>query len=415
MFRSSKVQFCSVHKSQICLGFCVSNKCTSNSIYCQKCLEENHTDHLDSCKEFEQIKTDLFNSIREKQDHLKKLKEKYLQLNELSQYQINSYEKQIDDIRNMQKKFVTKQYNTVSIQQINILKNQISLETQIEDLNQLNQIEQQIKSLELLKKDFLANQKKKFSSMIIKCLSKGSSYAMMFANILLFLMYIYIFMIGVCILFLIHMDYYDDTKERDRYFSISQSQYFNQANALYQMQNYKEAIDYYNKVINIPKDHAFAYFNKGIALQKLSNFKDALINYNKALNITSQIDEIYIYKGYALNQLKRLEEAIECYDRAIEINVNNDEAYYNKGRALDQLGRHFEAVESYDKAINIKSNNQHYFNSRGLALHNLKQFEQAIKSYDLALLNSINHEILENKANALLNLEKLDKAQEFHE
>ncbi|CAD8203425.1 unnamed protein product [Paramecium octaurelia] len=418
MFNTQKAQNCQLHKSQIYIGFCISNNCPSNFFYCQKCLEQDHRGHIESCKEFGQITKDFTNFIKEKKSHLDKAKEKQIQLQQLGRYQIDAYEKQIDELRNIQRNFSKKKPRSLSNQEIKILKQQYCPDGQIDDLNEVTQMEQLIQSLELMKEDCLKNGRYKLIKNIKNCLSIGGYWCVQIIIISMILLYFFLFLAII----MPWMNY--ESEEQLRYQQAienqsflesfrDQTQYFTIANDLYLKGNYSQAIIYYNKAIHLQQDNASIYFYNGNALAKLYYFELAVQNYNRALKINSDNDVIYMNKGYALTQLKLFNQAIDCYDVAIKINFLNDEAYYNKGKVLHQVKRYREAIESFNIAIHIKSNNQHYYYSKGLTLHKLKEYHQAIESYDCALQISINQEILKNKNNSLLNLDKIDKPQEL--
>ncbi|CAD8202622.1 unnamed protein product [Paramecium octaurelia] len=206
MFNTSKVQICQLHKSQICIGFCVSTKCPQTSIYCQRCLEEDHSDHIESCKQFGQITKDLSISIKEKKDHLDKIREKQIQLSQLNRHQIDAYEKQIKDLRNIQGQFQQKKLNSLSNQQILILKEEHQPDRQLDDLDKLNQIEQLIQSLELIKRICLTNEKQKFTKYMMNFLTKGSSWCIAIFHVIVCIMYIYLFLIGAVVMLLIYVE-----------------------------------------------------------------------------------------------------------------------------------------------------------------------------------------------------------------
>ncbi|GIU71488.1 MAG: hypothetical protein KatS3mg003_0967 [Candidatus Nitrosocaldaceae archaeon] len=135
--------------------------------------------------------------------------------------------------------------------------------------------------------------------------------------------------------------------------------------ALTKLQRYEEAIEAYNKALEINPNYAEAWNNKGYALAKLQRYEEAIEAYNKALEINPNYAEAWNNKGYALDELQRYEEAIEAYNKALEINPNYAEAWNNKGIALDELQRYEEAIEAYNKArIIFDSRNQNEYAER---------------------------------------------------
>ncbi|CAD8162481.1 unnamed protein product [Paramecium octaurelia] len=338
MFNSQKVQICQLHESQICIGFCVSINCSSNSIYCQKCLEQFHEDHIDSCREFGQITKDLSNSIKQKEDHFNKIKEQQIQLHQLSRHQIDAYQEKIDELRNIQRNFQKKNTNLCQIKKSKSQKNN-ALQRDNLIIANFSKMEQLVQSLELRNKDCLINEKK---SKLIKCIMKwlyiGGYWGI---SIIVIYLQIYVFIFGGCLLYVIHIELFNEwqPKQNQTYIELiqNQAQYFDIANDLYLMENYEESIIYYDKAIHLQQGNASSYFYKGNALTKLKFFKAAVANYNKYLKINSEKDAVYLNKGYALTQMKLFYQAIECYDLAIKINFHNDEAYYKKVNHINNI------------------------------------------------------------------------------
>ncbi|MFA5251543.1 MAG: serine/threonine-protein kinase [Phycisphaerae bacterium] len=104
----------------------------------------------------------------------------------------------------------------------------------------------------------------------------------------------------------------------------------------------------------IPKaDEKTAAFwsNKGVNLNTLCLFEEAINCFDKAIQIDLRNAAAWNNKGYSLHSLGRYEDAIHCYDKAIEIDPFFSGAWDNKGNSFQSLGRHQEAVDCFDKAI----------------------------------------------------------------
>ena len=101
-------------------------------------------------------------------------------------------------------------------------------------------------------------------------------------------------------------------------------------------------------------DDAYEWHVKGYSLAfGLGRREEALECYDKAIEIDPKDAATLFNKGLVLGRLDRHEEAVECYDKALEIDPKDVATLYWKGRALGRLGRHKEAVECYDKAVEI--------------------------------------------------------------
>lgn len=119
----------------------------------------------------------------------------------------------------------------------------------------------------------------------------------------------------------------------------------------------QEAVESYDRAIQLSPDYAVAYFNRGIALQKLGQLYKAVESYDKAIQLKSDYAAAYCNRGNALKDYGLPEMAVESYEKAIQIKPDNAEAYSNRGTALQEMGQLDKAVESHEKAIQLKPDN----------------------------------------------------------
>ena len=112
----------------------------------------------------------------------------------------------------------------------------------------------------------------------------------------------------------------------------------------------EEALEYFDKAIQILPTNDFAWGDKGLILDKLGRADEALESFSQAIAIDSKNPITWHNKGLTLIKLKKLEEAIECFDKAIEYNEKYAKAWYNKGRALAMLNKADEGQKCFDTA-----------------------------------------------------------------
>lgn len=103
-------------------------------------------------------------------------------------------------------------------------------------------------------------------------------------------------------------------------------------------QDYKGAIDAFNKAIAINPNHAMAYCSRGIAKGELQDFPGELADYNKAIEIDSMCALAYYNRGCAKHDHQDFAGAIEDYSKAIELRPKDGDAYANRGAAKIALG-----------------------------------------------------------------------------
>jgi tetratricopeptide (TPR) repeat protein len=145
----------------------------------------------------------------------------------------------------------------------------------------------------------------------------------------------------------------------------------------------------YNENPSLPKKGIELNFielnNKGVSLNKLNHYQEALDCYDKALEINPNFSILWCNKGSTYEKLNCNQKAIECCDKALEINPKNSQAWCNKSSALGNLNRNQEALECCDKALENDSHFSLSWYNKGSTLGNLKRYQEALECYDKTL------------------------------
>ena len=150
--------------------------------------------------------------------------------------------------------------------------------------------------------------------------------------------------------------YYDAYVETGRLFALKKNplsiEYFNNAlrinpkstEVIYLVGKYyqdagktKQAVEAYNKLIEIDKQYKDAYYNLGaIEYAKANNPEKAKDFFTQAINIDPQYAEAYFARGVCYEDLKSFDEAIADYKLAVQYRPNYDPAIANLNRLLDK-------------------------------------------------------------------------------
>jgi tetratricopeptide (TPR) repeat protein len=76
---------------------------------------------------------------------------------------------------------------------------------------------------------------------------------------------------------------------------------------------------------------------KGLSLDINGKYKEAIECYDKALEINPESADALNNKGAALDDIGKYEEAIECYEKALKLNPQHSDALYNKTQSLNEI------------------------------------------------------------------------------
>jgi tetratricopeptide (TPR) repeat protein len=184
------------------------------------------------------------------------------------------------------------------------------------------------------------------------------------------------------------------------------------------------------------QNYTNALNNKGLAYYYLGkkeknkqerekNFKEAINCFNKVIEINLELNpknsNAYNNKGSAVLELGWHEEAARCIYKSLELNPINANALNNRGRILANSGKYAEAVEYYNKALEIDKGHREAWNNKGIAIANLanltdeqKYFTDAEKCYDEAIkIDKKFLDALNNKAMLYVSRRKFVKAEEI--
>ncbi|MDD4650764.1 MAG: tetratricopeptide repeat protein [Methanothrix sp.] len=189
-----------------------------------------------------------------------------------------------------------------------------------------------------------------------------------------------------------------------------------------------EAINNYDRVIEINPDYADAWINKGNALHKQSKYDEANKCFDEAISLdpsnaeawVKKYNNIQYYMGRdnattedCLNNASRIcdqdirfdsnnasnwidkgdllfysgdyEEAIKCYEKAVKLDHNNSVGWIGEGDALFYQRKYNEAIKCFTEAINRNPKDPYIWMKKGDALSNLNNTEEAINCYDKAI------------------------------
>jgi len=156
-----------------------------------------------------------------------------------------------------------------------------------------------------------------------------------------------------------------------------------------QTKAYDEALSSYDKAIETAKsDHelSMAWEGRGMGLDLLGRKDEAIEAYNKAVELDSKNADAWIGKGVVLlnqafitNNISLNLEGEKAVDKALEIDPQDPWAWANKGSALLGQKRYEEAIKAYDKALELDPQNPQALDGKAMALETMGRHEEALE------------------------------------
>merc|ERR1719263_104795 len=74
-------------------------------------------------------------------------------------------------------------------------------------------------------------------------------------------------------------------------------------------------------------------------LAKINRFEDALQSFDKAIQLKPDYAMAFNNRGKVLAKINRFEDALQSYDKAIQLNPDDAMAFVNRGIVLHELNR----------------------------------------------------------------------------
>ncbi|MDJ0690559.1 MAG: tetratricopeptide repeat protein [Xenococcaceae cyanobacterium MO_188.B32] len=169
------------------------------------------------------------------------------------------------------------------------------------------------------------------------------------------------------------------------------STYKSLGDALAKQEKFGEAIDAYQKVLELESKNSSIYRAIGHCYNQTNNYREAITNYKKAIALEAN-QPAWVYKnlGNALAKQKQLDEAISNYEKAVEIESENALAYVGLGHLYLQNRQPDKAFDCYLKAVYLKPNVKTSYGKLGYfhgghAELNFNQLDKAIECYRQAI------------------------------
>ena len=204
-------------------------------------------------------------------------------------------------------------------------------------------------------------------------------------------------------------------------------------------QNYlPSAIVDFTKAIELDSTNFLSFFERAGVYYRQKKYDDAYADLTRAIAIDSNQYSLYTGRGALFEVNNEHDKAIKDYSKAISLNPNDYLPYLNRANSLYKLERVDDACNDYVAAQErfrqakltepavlqeitgsisdlCDSTRPSYYYQRGIAFYNLQDYQSALAAYDRGLVHfSNNSMILSFRGNALLALEKYEKAIESY-
>ena len=166
---------------------------------------------------------------------------------------------------------------------------------------------------------------------------------------------------------------------------MSVAEYFTQAKKQVEQQQWQEASESFQKIIELEPNRWDANFNLGQVLTKQQRYEEAIQAYKNAISINNNYAWSYNNLGIILLHLKRTKEATDCFSQAIQIEDKNPWFYRNLAQALVRQGNEAKALDCFKKAVQIKPDSPELQVELGESLKKQGSIKEAVNCFGRAI------------------------------
>ena len=171
-----------------------------------------------------------------------------------------------------------------------------------------------------------------------------------------------------------------------------------EANRLFLKGKPKEAITYYDKILDEYPNHLSSLNNKGYALSKLKDYDGAIRCYDKALEIDSTDLSILVNKISCLRKKGIFDEALSYCDKILAKNQNYKIALYHKERILFSLNKFEESLVCCNTILDDYPNNGDVLYDKSCNLVMLLRIDEGLDCLERAIQQGIQFKVKAKKS-----------------
>jgi tetratricopeptide (TPR) repeat protein len=151
------------------------------------------------------------------------------------------------------------------------------------------------------------------------------------------------------------------------------------------MQNPKEAIEDFNRAIQLYPEYAAIYNNRGNVLLGLGAAREAMKDFDRALLLAPGYAAAYSNRAGAQLRLGEINPALDDYNRAITLVPLSAAAFTGRGRAHLAAHRPESAIRDFTRAVGLDARFGAAYRARAETKMMVEHYEEAIEDFSRAI------------------------------
>jgi tetratricopeptide (TPR) repeat protein len=146
-----------------------------------------------------------------------------------------------------------------------------------------------------------------------------------------------------------------------------------------------EAVNFFQKALEIEPDKAEHYFFLAECYVNIQMMAEAETNYQLAVQKDSKYFKAFYQLGVLRFKMQKYNEAIDALKASVAINKNYPKAYALIAQIYNTIGNYPAALDAAESAINLQVNYTQAHFEKGIALYKSERYNQALDAFEKCL------------------------------
>lgn len=130
--------------------------------------------------------------------------------------------------------------------------------------------------------------------------------------------------------------------------------------------HWKDSITFLKHDVNASENNYLSFNNLGCALAAKGKIQEAIDNFNKAIQVAPDLYLSYYNRGLAYSELGKYQRAIEDYDQTIRLKPDCAGAYISRGIAYAGLSKYEQAIKEFNMTLRLNADDTNAYHNRSL-------------------------------------------------
>lgn len=157
--------------------------------------------------------------------------------------------------------------------------------------------------------------------------------------------------------------------------------YVEQGWSAYSAGNYPQAVDYFQRAINLQSNYVEAFDGLGWSYYGLNEFDKAEESFTRQIELAPFATKSYIERGYFYRNIGDSAAAIRDFEQVLAQIPNNKDVYLTLAVSYQAIGNHEKATQAFERVTQLDPSSADAYYGMGISYDALARLQQALESF----------------------------------